>query len=365
MNSEFTRFLKDAEALVVTYYSIIEEAPLQTYGAALVFCPTESEIKRLFWEEQRLPCIKSVAGIERCWDLQRQALIGHDDWVMAIAFSPDGKTLASVSYDNILRLWTIDPMTAKGTPKQKLIGYNGHVHAIAFSPPDGIILASTSRDKVVRLWTVDPIAATLVLKEELTGHNSFVGHITFSPGGEMLASGSSAEVQLWAINPMTATWELKRQRKMEAGLSAMAFSPNGKILALVGLDRMLLWAIDLAATAIVFENSLEYGDIGFRAVAFLPPDGKILALASDNKTIRLWPIDPVTLTGVPEEKLETLVGHDKRVTAIAFSPSDSKILASASVDKTIRLWAINPVTATGKCIRKLTGHHTLVNEIVF
>ena len=310
-----------------------------------------------------MPYIKSVAGIERSWDLDRQALTGHGTWVTAIAFSPDGKTLASVSYDGILQLWTIDPITAKGTPKQKLIGHSGDFPAIAFSPSDGMILASTSRDKVVRLWTVDPIAATLVLKQELTGHNSFVGDITFSPGGEMLASGSSTEVQLWAINPMTATWELKRQRKMEA--EAMAFSPNGKIFALVGLDRMLLWAIDLAAAAIVFENSLEYGEVSFRAVAFLPPNGKILALASDDNTIRLWPIDPVTLTGVPEEMLETLIGHDKIVTAVAFSPSDSKILASASDDKTIRLWVIDPVTATGKCIRKLTGHHTFVNEIVF
>ena len=312
-----------------------------------------------------MPCIKSVAGIERCWDLQRQALAGHDGWVTAIAFSPDGKTLASVSYDGILQLWTIDPITAKGTRKQKLIGHNEDVHAIAFSPPDGMILASTSRDKVVRLWTVDPIATTRVLKQELTGHNSFVGHITFSPGGEMLASGSPAEAQLWAINPMTATWELKRQRKMEAGLSAMAFSPNGKILALVGFGRMLLWAIDLATAAIVSENHLEYGHIGFRAVAFLPPDGKILALGSNDKTIWLWPIDLVTLTGVPGKLLERLIGHDASVNAVAFSPSDSKILASASDDKTIRLWAINPVTATGECIRKLTGHNSPVNCIAF
>ena len=365
-NSEFARFLTDAEALVVTYYSIIEKAPLQTYGAALVFCPTESETKRLFWGEQRLPCIKSVAGIERCWDLHRQALAGHNGWVTAIAFSPDGKTLASASNDEILRLWTIDPITAKGTPKRKLICHNDEdVYAIAFSPPDGMILASTSPDKVVRLWAVDPIVATWVLKQELTGHDDFVLFIAFSPGGEILASASRTVAQLWAVNPMTATWELKWQRETKNWFRAMAFSPNGKILALVGVNSMLLWATDLATAAIVSENSLEYRDISFRAVAFLPPDGKILALALDDNTIQLWPIDPVTLTRVPEWLPETLVGHDDLVNAVAFSPSDGKILASASDDKTIRLWAINPVAATGECIRKLTGHHSSVDHIAF
>ena len=365
MNSEFTRFLKDAEALVVTYYSIIEEAPLQTYGAALMFCPTESEMKRLFWEEQRLPCIKSVAGIERYWDLHRQALAGHDGRVTAIAFSPDGKTLASASKSEILRLWTIDPVIAKGTPKQTLGSHNEHVRAIAFPPPDGMILASTSRDKVVRLWNVDPIAATWVLKQELPGHDIFVQYFSFSPSGDILAVCSYAKVQLWAINPMTATWELKQDRKTNGVLQAMAFSPNAKILALVDQYETLLWAIDLATAAIVSENHLEYGHIGFRAVAFLPPDGKILALGSNDKTIWLWPIDLVTLTGVPEELLERLIGHDASVNAVAFSPSDSKTLASASDDKTIRLWANNPVTATGECIRKLTGHHSSVNCIAF
>ena len=136
---------------------------MQTYCAALVFCPTESELKRLFWGEQQLPCIKSVSDIERGWDLHRQALTGHDDRVKTIAFSPNGNVLASASKDGTIQFWAIGPIAARGT-KQKLIGHYRGIYAIAFSPLDGNILASASTDNIVRLWTIDPIAATWVLK---------------------------------------------------------------------------------------------------------------------------------------------------------------------------------------------------------
>src|ERR1700733_10564912 len=89
-SSEFAIFLKDAEKFVLSYRSIIERAPLQTYAAALAFCPTETEVKRQYWGE-RLQFIKTVTGIRDNWDPCFQTLEGHSSWVSAVAFSPDGK----------------------------------------------------------------------------------------------------------------------------------------------------------------------------------------------------------------------------------------------------------------------------------
>jgi WD40 repeat protein len=120
---------------------------LQIYGTALIFCPTRSEVKKYYWKE-RLPQIKNITGIREGWDPCLQTLEGHVDQVWAVAFSPDGQTLASGSWDGTVRLW--DATT--GAWKQTLEGHVDQLWAVAFSP-DGQTLASGSRNRTtVRLW---------------------------------------------------------------------------------------------------------------------------------------------------------------------------------------------------------------------
>jgi WD40 repeat protein len=267
-------------------------------------------------------------------------LLGHKGPVTSVAFSPDGREVASGSADETVQLWD----SATGQPGQTLKWDNDRVWCVAFSP-DGKLLASGSEDKIVRLWAI-ALQLRATRWRMLKGHTHSVRSVVFSPDSKVVASASTDKtIRIWDV--LTGSL-LKVLNGHTAWVRSVAFSPNGQILASGSEDQTIrLWN----PTAERAPQMLKGHNAWIWFVIF-SPDGKILASASEDQTIRLWNI----ATGVT---LQTLNGHTRPVRSLAFVPN-GKILASASEDGTIRLWDI----ATSS-FKALTDHRGWVNWVTF
>ncbi|GKZ39322.1 hypothetical protein AbraIFM66950_012289, partial [Aspergillus brasiliensis] len=163
-------------------------APLQIYRAGLVFAPTKSIIKQTFVSKVKDQLAVGTA-VEDSWSSNLQTSEGHSSTVRSVAFSPDGRTLASASDDQIIKLWN----TAMGVKQRTLTGHSDTVWSVAFSP-DGHTLASASHDHTIKLWDT----ATDIEQRTLTGHSDWVSSVAFSPDSHMLASASDDQtIKLW------------------------------------------------------------------------------------------------------------------------------------------------------------------------
>ncbi|MEH2460909.1 MAG: WD40 repeat domain-containing protein [Nostoc sp.] len=234
-------------------------------------------------------------------------VLRHSNSVFSVVFSRDGKTLASASGDNTIKLWNLNT----GTVIITLSGHSNSVNSVVFSP-DGKTLASASADKTIKLWNFDT-------GEEITtlsGHSDSVNSVVFSPDGKTLASASADKtIKLWNLDTDKEITTLSGHR---SSVRSVVFSRDGKTLASASADNTIkLWNFNTGKEITTLSGHSD----SVNSIVF-SPDGKTLASASGDNTIKLWNFD----TG---KEITTLSEHRDWVNSIVFSP-DGKTLASAS-----------------------------------
>ena len=270
------------------------------------------------------------------WDVPRE---DNTVWPHSVDFSPDGTRLASGFQDGTVRLWSV----ANKNEVAVLEGHTDRVASVSFSP-DGAFLASAGgrREPVVRLWDT----ATQAEVAALRGHRGTVNSVSFSwPDGATLASGSSDNtVRLWDV----ATRALIDILEDHTGsVQSVTFSRDGATLVSGGMDgRVLLRDLETG-------NAASVSGHGYLSSMALTGDGVTVALGYNDGTVRL--MDAVT-----HAEVAALRGHGGQVYSVAFSP-DGALLASGSLDRTVRLWDVAKQTE----VSTLQGHAGRVTSVSF
>ncbi|MBE9004625.1 hypothetical protein IQ259_06135 [Fortiea sp. LEGE XX443] len=275
-----------------------------------------------------------------------QTLKGHSEAVTSVSFSRDGQSLASSSIDKTVQIWSKNLITGEFNlqPSKTLVDRDW-VYCVSYSP-DGELLATGNKDATIKLWRKD---GTLV--KVLKGHQGWVNWVGFSPDGQLIASASDDRtVKIWRRDGSL----VKTLHGHQDGVTVVTFSHDGQLIASAGRDKIVkLWQrepssennFDFRAYKNLQQHTSTIWSLNFSA------DGQKLASGSDDNTINLW-----SNTGT---LLKTFKGHSDAVAGVAFSP-DKQVLASGSYDKSIKFWSLDAPT-----LPVLQGHQDRVLSVAW
>jgi WD40 repeat protein/uncharacterized caspase-like protein len=287
--------------------------------------------------------------------------LGHSSGVLNVAFSPDGKLIASASRDGNVKLWDGRNQRLLRTFLGKKAAAGKEYASVAFSPDGKTIL--TAVDQVMRLWDADKNGEPI-----WTASSEAAGNVTsaaFSRDGRWFASADKdGSLRLWDAGTLRLLRTFKGHTKAAI---TVAFAPNGKVLASGSEDGTVkLWdpstGRELAGHLGDFGNMGGMNMGGINSVAF-SPDSREFVAGSDDKTVTLLDVQ----TG---RRLRSFVGHGGAVDSVGFSP-DGKFIVSGSWDGTIKLWdkqsarELRTFRATEQQINLLSDDVRRINSVVF
>ncbi len=294
------------------------------HGMALAFSPDGQSILTSSWDNKA--CLWNLKG-----ELI-QSFEGHTHPLTSVAFSPDGQSILTGSEDKTACLWNL-----QGKMIRSFQGHADRIYTVAFSP-DGQSVLTGSQDKTARLWNLQG-----AMIRSFDGHTDGIFTVAFSPDGQSILAGClSGTASLWSLEG-----GLIQTFNNDVGeVYSVAFSPDGQSVLIAGEIPVF----NLCSLQGKLIQSFE-GHTGIMLSAVFSPDGQSILTGSQDATARLW-----NLQG---ETIQVLKRHNATVSSVAFSPNGQSVL-TGSYGYTTHIWDLK-----GDLIQSLQGNNKYVSSVAF